>query len=309
MTRRQSPIRSIRVLAVVVAATALIPAAAVADPLPAEGSTADTGSWLGPDGQPLPFASDDEVLKFLRTAEIMEMHRVSTGINRPWKVLLASNGIRAHAIFRTVNIERSKGPQRKKKAYMDFRDKAVYECAAYRLSRLLGLNRVPPAVSRRINAQDGSLQLWVEQTVMAVDHYRRGSRPPDPRAWHRQLQTMDLFDNLVGNPDRNMGNMLVDRRWRLWLVDHSRAFVKSSAPLEVDRVHTCERSLWHRLQELDDNELRTTLEPWLSPFEIETLLRRRARLVEHIRRLMDEHGEDRVLFDMPARAAGYPAET
>ena len=35
---------------------------------------------------------------------------------------------------------------------------------------------------------------------------------------------MRVFDELIANTDRNLGNMLIDRQWKLWLIDHSRAF-------------------------------------------------------------------------------------
>ena len=35
---------------------------------------------------------------------------------------------------------------------------------------------------------------------------------------------MTMFDNLIGNRDRNRGNMLRDAEWNVILLDHSRAF-------------------------------------------------------------------------------------
>jgi len=33
-----------------------------------------------------------------------------------------------------------------------------------------------------------------------------------------------LFDQLIYNTDRNLGNLLIDKSWRLWMIDHTRAF-------------------------------------------------------------------------------------
>ena len=35
---------------------------------------------------------------------------------------------------------------------------------------------------------------------------------------------MRLFDSLIFNDDRNPGNYLFDADWKLWMIDHSRAF-------------------------------------------------------------------------------------
>jgi hypothetical protein len=35
---------------------------------------------------------------------------------------------------------------------------------------------------------------------------------------------MRVFDQLIYNTDRNTGNVLYDTGWRLWGIDHTRAF-------------------------------------------------------------------------------------
>ena len=39
---------------------------------------------------------------------------------------------------------------------------------------------------------------------------------------------MYLFDELISNIDRNQGNIVYTKDWRLWLIDHTRAFRKNS---------------------------------------------------------------------------------
>ncbi|MCZ6485490.1 MAG: hypothetical protein O6826_07330, partial [Acidobacteria bacterium] len=87
-------------------------------------------SWLGPDGKPLPFQSNVEVEEFLRTAEIISRERIGEGLNNFLKVLLEKDGIRMHAIFRDVHVERSQMPLSDGKISFFFRDDAIFECAA-----------------------------------------------------------------------------------------------------------------------------------------------------------------------------------
>ena len=61
------------------------------------------GRWLGPDGKPLPFASEGEILEYLRSARVVATERLDAGINRPVKLTLERDSITVHAIFRTVD--------------------------------------------------------------------------------------------------------------------------------------------------------------------------------------------------------------
>ena len=59
---------------------------------------------------------------------------------------------------------------------------------------------------------------------------RRSSPSPTPRAWNRQMWVVRLFDQLIYNTDRNLGNLLIDKDWRLWMIDHTRAFKLFTEP-------------------------------------------------------------------------------
>ena len=128
--------------------------AALAQSAAAELSTGEESRrWMGADGEYLPFQSDEEILAFLGSAEAERVKELTTGVNRPLKVLLRKDGILAHAIFRTVDIKKTRF-ETQKHVYLDFRDSYVYECAAYEMSRLLGIDNVPPCVTSNDPADD-----------------------------------------------------------------------------------------------------------------------------------------------------------
>jgi hypothetical protein len=176
------------------------------------------------------------------------------------------------------------------------RDSAAFECAAYELSEALGIGRVPPTVWRSIDGKQGSVQIWLEGGMTETDLAERSLDPPEREQWLRQKQLMYVFDALVANLDRNRGNVLVDRDWTLWFIDHTRAFAQTSELLGSDRIERCPRDFWAALRGVETGSLRLRLEPFLTKSEIGALLKRRQRLVAHIETLIAASGEAAVLF-------------
>jgi hypothetical protein len=251
--------------------------------------------WLGPDGKPLPFTRDEEILEFLRTAEIVSMKDVPEGITHPRKVLLKKDGIQMHAVFRDVNEEKAMVRLKSGKTEVGFRDSFVFESAAYELSRLLGLDNVPPVVPRRVRAKSGSLQVWIENAMTETVRREKGLKPPNPQEWTRQVSTQRIFDALINNTDRNLGNTLIDSNWKMWMIDHTRAFRIQPELRNEPLLQSCERALWEKLRALDAAAVKERLKEYLREQEINAVLERRQMLVGHFQKLIDERGEQNVL--------------
>jgi len=259
-------------------------------------------SWLGPDGEQLSFRGNGEIEEFLRTAEIVSRKRVGEGINNPLKVLLEKDGIQMYAIFRDVRVERSQMPLSDGKVSFFFRDDARFECAAYELSKLLGLDTVPPAVERKIQGKKGTLQAWVENVTTEKALRKETDVPPsggiERWRWIMQRQNIYIFDNLIYNEDRNLGNILIEPDWKLWMIDHTRAFRRWKELLNPEQVQFAERSLWEKLQTLDETEVRAKLKNFMNPAEMNGLIARTSLLVDHIQTLIDDRGQGAVLFTL-----------
>lgn len=246
--------------------------------------------YLGPDGSPLPFRTEEEVLEFLREATVVSLEDVSVGTARTKKVLLEGNGVRTHASFRHVYKHVEVGS-------WGFVDSYQSEVAAYELSRLLGLDRVPPTVVRRVRRKRGSLQLWIEGSMTDADRRHRGLTPPDPSSFEAQLAILGVFDNLIANGDRNPGNLVIDAAWRVWFIDHTRSFSGHRELRYPERITGCERRLWEKVRTVPASEIRARLRPHTGPY-LTALLERRALLIEEIERQIAERGEAAVLFDL-----------
>ncbi len=262
----------------------------------ASAATAESNLWRGPDGEPLPFRDDSEILEFLRTARIVSGAPISKGINESLKVLLEKDGVRAHAVFRRVSAHRTSYRPPGSKHSTSFRDSFYFEPAAYALGRRLGIRSIPPVVERRYRAKNGTLQIWVENAFDEQARLAQGLRPPHPAQWNRQRVVRQIFDALIYNIDRNQGNVLIDPDWNVWLIDHTRSFLAQPDLKARNRIKRCDRDLWLHLQSLDRQAVAAELEPFLTRRELLSLLIRWQKLVDHIEGLIAEHGEGAVIF-------------
>ena len=95
---------------------------------------------------------------------------------------------------------------------------------------------------------------------------------------------MKMFDNLIGNIDRNAGNLLVDPDWNLYLIDHSRAFIsETKLPVEMARI---DRALWERMLALDEAALTTAIGKWADRSSVRAMLKRRDLMKAAIDRML-----------------------
>ena len=176
-------------------------------------------SWARPAGM-----DDAAIADFLRSAKITLIEDLDVGVTKPKRVTLEANGVKMRAIFKALDtdpkLERSRWNRVADKA-----DRFIYDQAAYELDRILGLDMVPVAVSRRINNETGMLQYWVEG---AINEKERREKNLDYNGYcssNSQYALMNAFDTLIHNDDRNLSNVLFTQRdWALWLIDHTRAF-------------------------------------------------------------------------------------
>ncbi len=272
--------------------------AAEAQAAGAEDGPASLGRvWLGPDGNPLPFKTDEEVMEFMRTAKVVSVREIGEGVTKPEVVMLEKEGIQMRAHFQSHNEKQdvaqlSTGPE------MGFRDTYLFNIAAYKLGVMLGLDHIPPSVRRKVKGKWGSLTIWLEKTMTDKQRQAQKIVPPELLRWNRQTYRMWLFDELIANTDRNQGNILIDKGWNVWMIDHTRAFRRGNKLMRPERILQFDRKLWDRILVLDEKEVKTRLKKWLFGSEIKAIFKRRDQLAKHIQKLVDERGEAQIFYTL-----------
>ncbi len=231
-----------------------------------------------------PYGMSDEAIEaFLRDAPIVSIEEIGTGVTRPLRVTLDDGERRLHAVFKSVDTDPRLQHLRRWPRAAEFADRFVYDLVAYRLDRLLGLEMTPVSVLREIDGKAGALTYWLEDTFSENERRERQLAFTGHCALAPQYSLMNAFHVLVYNVDPNLGNFLYDADWRLWLIDHSRAFgTRRAAPSMIRRARIeVTPELDAALARLTPESLQE-LEEYLHPRQIEALLAR-ARMLRGAR--------------------------
>lgn len=186
---------------------------------PSEPNQEANREWERPYGM-----TDAEIEEFLFNATVVLDEELPTGITKPHRLTLERDGKRMRAVFKTEDSHPGLEKGRWERSGENS-DRYVYDVAAYKLDRHMGLDMTPVGVLRNHAGKTGVVQYWVENSMLEIE--RREQDVPytgycDPNA---QWKLQDAIDILIHNEDRNQTNILWDRgEWFLWLIDNSRAF-------------------------------------------------------------------------------------
>jgi len=221
-----------------------------------------------------------EIEQYLKSAEIVGIEELKTGVTKPRRATLAPGGPCEAMAWKPIRPGR----------YSGFWESYTAEIAAYELDKLLGMGMIPPTVEKEVKGQKGAAIMWVSpvksfKELGGVPGLKGVSGPPPAQIahWTRQITVAKMFDNLIGNIDPNLGNWLVDPNWNLILIDHTRAFTNTKDLYhQLVRVDT---DLWAKMKALDEASLTTAVGAWLDKGQIKAVLQRRDKMEQVIDKL------------------------
>jgi hypothetical protein len=143
---------------------------------------------------------------------------------------------------------------------------------------------------------------WVDNVWMDEAARRtKGIKPPANDAWVNQLNTVRVFDHLIYNTDRNQGNLLITPDWKIWMIDHTRAFRTQHALMEVEPLKRIDSALLKALRNLNSVDLKREVGPWLRAEEIAAVLARRDLIIKYFESEIKTKGEDAVITGLPLK--------
>ncbi len=251
---------------------------------------------------PALFAQDGLTLEkkeqFLLKASITRERASKKGITGTVRATLSDGTITHDASIQSINEQKAKF-EGVMGSEINFRDTYLFNIAAYRLGKMLGLGgMIPPSVPRAHVGYGSAWTWWVEDVLMDEgERAKKNTMGPDPDKWGRQTLIVRVFDQLIANTDRNAGNTLYDKDWRIWMIDHTRAFRLHKQLLNPKMLDKCDRQFLAAMKSLNLGGLKAELSPYLRQDEMKAILQRRDVIVSYF----EKAGPDKLYEYLPQR--------
>jgi hypothetical protein len=257
-----------------------------------------------PPMKPVPKLSDAEMETFLKTAKILNQKKLDLGTTASLRMTLSDGKLTHDAHFQPIDIYKPIFRGAEGTVEKNFRDTYKFNIAAYRVGKMLGIEyMIPMSVERDVDGKLGSMTWWLDNVWMSeADRRDRGIKPPASQFWVDQLNIVRVFDQLIYNTDRNQGNLLISPEWKVYLIDHTRAFRTTVAMQKKNALpNRVDFKLLKALRQLNLQHLNEQLNGYLRPEEISAILGRRDIIVQHFDHEIKQNGEDSVLTGMPRK--------
>lgn len=239
-----------------------------------------------------------QIEKLLKDADIVKSKEIGEGVTKPWRLYLQMESIELSGVW--------KNPSGKPDGVLEGWQ---YEIAAYEMDKLLGLNMIPPTVERISGGKRGSLQFWVTSDMSDLDRMEKGIGIPVKYAdhWSKCKYLTRAFDCLIANEDRTQQNIRYTSDWRTILIDHSRSFRSSKKFIKqlmygkngikgVKLFRQLPKAFVRKIRGLTFDLIKKQLGEYLDDKEIQAVIARKKLLLQEIDDMIEEQGEDKVLY-------------
>jgi len=241
--------------------------------------------------------SKEQIKQFLTTAKVIKSQQSHKGITNPYRLTLTDGTITHDASFQPIDEHASMKQMASGRTEMNFVDSYKYNIAAYQLAEMLGLDDIVPVyVQRKWEGKTGSLSWWLPVKMDEGDRIKQKIPIPDPDSWNKQMYKVRVLDQLVYDTDPNLTNVLIGEDWKIYRIDFTRAFRTYKDLQSTKDLVQCDRQLLAKLKALDGDELATRTKGFLNKSEVQALMARRDKIVDHFQKLIAEKGENQVLY-------------
>jgi len=235
--------------------------------------------------------SADEMEKFLKTARIGPMKELSEGVTNSRKATLIDGALTHDAHVQTVNefkpvFNSSQGSE------LNFMDSYKFNIAGYHLDRMLDIGMIPMSVDRKVGGSSASVTWWVDDVMMTEkERFQKKIEPANPDLWNKQMHVVRVFDELIQNTDRNLGNLVITKNWDLWMIDHTRGFRIAKTIRQPKNLVRCDKYLLEKMKGLNKPDLQKTMKGYLNGMQIDGILARRDLIVQFFEKEAAKGGE------------------
>lgn len=238
-----------------------------------------------------PALSDAEIEQFLLHARVIKTKGIKKGVTGSLQATLSDGKLTHDAHIQMIDEQKQQFTGSKGGVEFDFRDSWTFNIAGYRIDRLIGMNLVPVSVERHHGYNNAAFTWWLDDVMMDEEdrlarkkdkEKAKDAEPPDTELWNQQMQVVRVFDQLIANVDRNLGNLMITKDWRVWPIDHTRAFRTNKEPKALDNVTRCDRAMFERMKTLDKDNLTKATGKYLTTYQIGAVLARRDAIVKRL---------------------------
>ena len=237
--------------------------------------------------------TDAEIEAFLKNGRVVSSREIGKGVTGSIRATMSDGTLTHDAQIQTIDDFKQEfrgGSQVER----DFRDKWQFNVAAYRIDRMIGFGLAPVSIDRQWQGRGAAFTWWIDDVMMDEGgRLKKKLDAPNAACWSEQLYAMRVFDALIDNADRNLGNTLIGKNWRLWAIDHTRAFRYNREPRNPAILLRIDRALLAKLKTLEFAALKSAVGDYLNDTDIRNLLARRDGIVARFEKLGEAAFYDR----------------
>ncbi len=244
-----------------------------------------------------PALTKEQVKQFLLTAKVIKSGPAHKGITNTLRLTLTDGTITHDAHFQPIDERAMVKEMASGRQEFNFVDSYKYNIASYELAAMLGLDdMVPVYVQRNYDGKTGSFGWWLPVKMDEADRLKQKIPVPDPDSWNKQMYRVRVLDQLVYDTDANLTNVQIGEDWKIYRIDFSRAFRLDKDLQAPKDLVQCDRQLFTKLKALDGNELAVRTKGFLTKQEVQAVMTRRDKIVDHFQKLIAEKGENEILY-------------